>query len=71
MPITLLSNDYISLGREIRRQRIRLGLTQQELAKMIPCSLSYISHIENGDKPSLDMLVRLAHILGLSLDMLL
>lgn len=71
MSISYLDIDYITLGREIRRRRNKLGLTQLQLADMLSCSPSYISHLENGNKPSLPILIRLAHLLELSLDTLL
>lgn len=70
MPVQLIPFDYQDVGRQIRLRRNKLGLTQRQLADKVPCSLTYISRIENGAKPSLEVLVRIAHILDLSLDTL-
>lgn len=70
MPVQIVPFDYPDIGRQIRSRRKKLGLTQQQLAGQVPCSLTYISRIENGAKPSLEVLVRIAHIMDLSLDAL-
>ena len=68
MSVRIIPFDYQEIGREIRARRNKLGMTQRQLAAKIPCSLTYISRIENGAKPSLEVLVRIAHILDMSLD---
>lgn len=68
MSVRIIPFDYREIGREIRARRNKLGMTQRQLAAKIPCSLTYISRIENGAKPSLEVLVRIAHILDMSLD---
>lgn len=68
MPVQIVPFDYPDIGRQIRRRRKKLGFTQQQLADQVPCSLTYISRIENGAKPSLEVLVRICHIMDLSLD---
>lgn len=55
----------------IQAQRLRLGLTQDELAKEVGCTRSTIAHYENGHiQPSLDMAKKLANRFGISLDVL-
>lgn len=41
-------NDYTIIGRKIRENRKKLGLTQQQLANRSGISLQHISNIENG-----------------------
>ncbi len=41
-------NDYTIIGRKIRENRKKLGLTQQQLANYSGISLQHISNIENG-----------------------
>lgn len=57
------------LCRGIRRQRVRSGLTQTELAKRIEVRQSVISEYESGSvTPSVENLIRLADVLNCSLD---
>ena len=64
--------DYIQIGKRIRYYRIQLGLTQESLAFEIQTSAAYVSCIERGTKkPSLQKLVEIADILGISVEDLL
>ena len=64
--------DYMDLGKRVRKQRLLIGLTQQELAERIGVSTSFVGHIERGTrKASLETLVALANALGVSVDYLL
>ena len=64
--------DYIQIGKRIRYYRIQLGLTQESLAFEIHTSAAYVSCIERGTKkPSLQKLVEIADILGISVEDLL
>ena len=59
-------HEFGSWLKAIRRDR---KLSQSELAKSLDLTPSFISRIEsNGRAPSLDMLVRLSEILGISQD---
>ena len=52
-------------GNNIRACRERTGLTQEELAKRIGCTQSYISQIEQPDaRPTLGTLQKVAEALG-------
>lgn len=63
--------DRFLLGKEIRRRRVELNLTQKQLAFGI-CKQSIISKIENGDFfPSFDIIVALSNKLKLSISYLL
>ena len=64
--------DYIMLGKQIREIRRQRHLTQEKLAEMVDLSVPYISHLERGSKkPSMEVLVRLAENLGVTVDQLL
>lgn len=63
--------DYKALGKNIRKRRQLAGLKQSELAEMCDCSDSHIGQIErNRTVPSLDMVVRIANALNVSVDQL-
>lgn len=57
----------MTMGELIRQRRKQLKLKAKQLAKLVGCSKSYISKIENGQrKPSLTTLVRLCAALACS-----
>lgn len=52
--------------------RVKQGLTQSEVAKLVPMTQSSYSRIENGfNEPNLTQLKRIAEVLNVSLDYLL
>lgn len=64
--------DYVALGRRIRAYRQQKDMTQQLLAEKAYLVPSNISHIERAKtKVSLPTLVRIANVLGVSVDQLL
>lgn len=64
--------DYEKIGKQIRKYRKKLGLSQEQLAEKIWISTTHMSHIETGStKLSLPVLVDLASVLGVSTDDLL
>ena len=64
--------DYQLMGRRIHELRRQRGWTLQDLARQANLSLSFMGHIERGTrKPSLETIVRLAQIFGVSIDSLL
>ena len=64
--------DYITLGKNVRKYRLILGFSQEELAGKCDCSNSHIGQIENARGiPSLDMVVRIANSLSVTVDQLL
>lgn len=66
----------MQFGETVRKLRIGLGLTQQEIAEQTNVSVSYISKVENeklhfGDYPSEKFIRRLAEVLKADEDELL
>lgn len=54
-------NFYKQLGKNIKKRRKELNLTQQELATRLGLSLNFIGKIEVAfSKPSLDTLIDIA-----------
>ena len=54
---------------EIRKYRLKLGLSQDELAKQVGCKRSTIACYETGViSPSLTIAKKLAKLFGISLD---
>ena len=64
--------DYKRLGERIREERLRLNLTQAQLAEAIDISDTYMGAIERGERSlTLDTLVRLVNRLGVTVDYML
>lgn len=64
--------DYKRLGERIRQERVRLHLTQAQLAEAIDISDTYMGAIERGERSlTLDTLVRLVNRFGVTVDYLL
>ena len=64
--------DYKKLGERIRTERLRLKLTQTQLAENAGISDTYMGAIERGERSLiLDTLVRLVNRLGGTVDYLL
>lgn len=64
--------DYKKLGSRIRKERLRLNLTQAQLAEAIDISDTYMGAIERGERSlTLDTLVRLVNRLGVTIDYML
>lgn len=62
---------YKELGKNIKKRRLELGLTQQELAEKLNISLNFMGKIEVAfSKPSLDTLIKIAYALGISVSKL-
>lgn len=63
---------YEKLGNNIKLERLRLNLTQEQLSEKLDISTSYLGRIERGERNvPLDTLIRLADILNVSIDYLL
>ncbi|MFL0250131.1 helix-turn-helix domain-containing protein [Clostridium neuense] len=64
--------NYTALGKRIREERLKLNLTQEQLAESIDVSNSYIGLIERGERSvTLETLVKIAKRLGVTVDYLL
>ena len=58
---------YINLGKNIKKRRRELGLTQEKLANNLNISLNFMGKIEVAfSKPSLDTLIDIAKELDIS-----
>lgn len=64
--------DYKKLGENVRKYRLQSGLKQEELSVKVGCTASHIGKIENArTKPSLELVVDIATVLGVTPDSLL
>lgn len=64
--------DYLRLGKRIREERLRLNLTQAQLAEDIDISDTYMGAIERGERSlTLETLIRLVNRLGVTVDYML
>lgn len=61
------------IGAEIKRRREEQGLSMSELSGIAGVSTNYLSQLENGEfgYPGVQMLLKLARALGVSIDALL
>jgi len=63
--------DYLSIGNRIRKCRQDMEMTQNQLAKRIGVTGSFVGHIERAEKvPSLETVARLSAELGVTMDWL-
>lgn len=64
--------DYITLGKNVKKYRLMLELRQEDLAEKCDCGNSHIGQIENArGVPSLEMVVKIANALSVTVDQLL
>ncbi len=64
--------NYLSMGNRIREERLKLNLTQEQLAEKVHVSSAYIGQIERGERSvSLDVLLEIVNALGVTVDYLL
>ena len=59
-----------TLGNTIRQERLRKGLTQEQLAEKAEISLNFMSLIENGKNMSAQTLIKIAQALDIDLNSL-
>ena len=59
------------LGRRIKRERLKRGITQEQLAETVDISVNFMSLIENGRNMSVETLANIAVALGVTVDYLL
>ena len=64
--------DGAYTGRKIKRIRKQLDMTAEELSYEVGCSKTHLYNIEAGTaKPSLEVAMNIARVLGISVDELL
>lgn len=64
--------DRIALGKRLREERIRSGMTQEQTAEYINVSTTYIGLIERGERSvTLEKLILLAECFHVTIDYLL
>jgi Predicted transcriptional regulators len=67
-----MSLNFEIIGRRVKESRLQKRMSQADLAEQIDMSVTYISHIETTKKhASLESLVRIANVLGVTVDYLL
>lgn len=68
-----MSNEqFENLGAQVKELRIRMNLTQAEVAKALNVTPGYISNVENNRTAmSLRVLIYYARLMGISLDSLI
>lgn len=60
------------LGKRIREERLKLNLTQEQLAEDVDLTTAYIGQVERGERSlTLENIVRVANRLGVTIDYLL
>jgi transcriptional regulator with XRE-family HTH domain len=63
-----MENVYKFIGKRIKEERLKRGLTQSEVADLSGITDNFLSYIENGKKQaSLDTLYKIANALEVSL----
>lgn len=67
-----MTNTAKKLGENIRKIRIKKGMTQIDLCRKLEVDRAYMSKIENGKKnPTLSTIEHIAEVLGVSSNELL
>ena len=62
-----MKNSRVLLGRAVRKKRLAIRLSQEELAERAAVHRTYIGQVERGETNiSLDNLVKLAAALGVA-----
>lgn len=68
MPVSRFSRQF---GERVRKERLRRGLTQSQLADLASLGANYVPRLERGEMtPSIEAAFRLARVLGVSVDVL-
>lgn len=63
--------EFPNLGKKIKQERLKRGITQQQLAEKVDISTNFMSLIENGRNMSVDTLIKIADVFSVSVDYLL
>ncbi len=66
----MLKDEFLKeLGLQIKMQRLRQKISQEKLAELSDCSMSYIGFVERGEKSiSLYNFLKIAKVLNLNLN---
>ncbi len=68
----VMQTDFKKIGKAVKDNRIKKGLSQTQFAERVNISVPYLSNIESGAKqPSLDILISIANELQVTVDELL
>ena len=63
-----MKDIYRFVGKRIKQERIKKGLTQQEVADLAEITNNFLSYVENGKKQaSLDTIHKVSNALNISL----
>jgi transcriptional regulator with XRE-family HTH domain len=62
-PRHTIDEQLIEIGRALRERRIRVGLTQEDLARQADLSLGAVKNLENGKGSSVRSLLRVSRLL--------
>ena len=75
IPVDILSvmqDEQIKLGRNLKRIRTQKGISQGDIARTLKVGRSFITNIENGKtNPTLATIAKLAKAIGVSTNELL
>jgi transcriptional regulator with XRE-family HTH domain len=68
-----MSNEKIKIGKNIKKYRNKLGISQDVLSKKVNLAFHTIAKIEAGatPNPTIDTVKKIADALGVSLDILM
>ena len=70
--INLRNVDYTEVGKRIKNERAKNGLSRERFAELTKLSSTYVSQLELGQRPaSLPSTIRIASVLNISLDYLI
>jgi len=70
--ISLINVDFKKIGERVKERRKVLGMSQEKLADLCFVSVSYIGHIERGNRNmSMAIAINISDVLGIGLDYLL
>ncbi len=60
-----------NFGKKLRLLRHKRGLTLRELSEMLGVHNSHVARIEQGLKPSTNLIIKISHIFDVSIDVLM
>lgn len=64
--------NYVEIGKRIKNEREKNGITREKFAELIGISTTYLSQLELGQRTSsLNTTVKIANVLNISLDYLI